>query len=247
MHASGPGRQEIRSRRHDQRGRGAFGRPADPLTHDEVGDLARAGVGLQFLAHRLDQGVRACAVGRHGIRPQRAADAGHFGDVGVLIRAAHARLAIADPGVEETGDLGHMDPGEQARVADAVGGSVGEGAAELVVDAPDPVDCGLADMGVIVSGDGDELGSAAQAPVHVGAEVGVVPDAGEDGGMQHLQQQAGDPADHHGDDVAVDAPGDRVRREQGVSATQRRSFAPLIVVEQFVDAAADPGLDELCG
>jgi hypothetical protein len=118
-----------------------------------------------------------------------------------------------------------MNPGQQGRVADAVGRPVGQDAADPVVDAAHPVDGGDPVSGVVIGGDGDEFGRAPQASVHVGAEVGMVPDAGQHRRMQHLQQQARDAADHHGDDVAVDPPGDGVGREQGVGAAQDRALA----------------------
>ena len=62
---------------------------------------------------------------------------------------------------------------------------------------------------------------------------------------QHLQQQAGDAADHHGDDVAIDPPGDRVGREQGIGAAQDGAFAFRGIVEQVGDPAADGDLGRL--
>ena len=135
-----------------------------------------------------------------------------------------------------------MDPGQKGRVADAIGRPVREDAADPVVDAAHPVDGGDAVFSVIIGGDGDEFGRAPQSAVHVGAEIRMVPDPGQYRRMQHLQQQAGNAADHHGDDVAIDPPGDRVRGEQGIGAAQDGALALCGVVEQVGDPAADRDL-----
>jgi hypothetical protein len=69
-----------------------------------------------------------------------------------------------------------------------------------------------------VGGERDEARRAPQPAVHVGAEVGMVPHPGQHRRVEHLEQQPGDAADHHGGDVAMDPPGDRARAEQPVEA-----------------------------
>ena len=134
-----------------------------------------------------------------------------------------------------------MHPGQQGRVGDVVGAAVRQGAAQSGVDTVDPVQRGAAGIGVVIGGDGDEFGRAPQPAVHVAAEVGMIPDSGQHRRMQHLQQQARDAADHHGDHVAIDPPRHTVGREQGVGATQDRALAFFRVVEDVADPLTDGG------
>jgi hypothetical protein len=61
---------------------------------------------------------------------------------------------------------------------------------------------------------GDEPSRAFQPAGHVLAEVGVIPHPRQRSGMQHLQQQGGDAADHHAGEVAMHLPDRAVRPEQ---------------------------------
>ena len=104
-------------------------------------------------------------------------------------------------------------------------------AANLAVDLADAGDDGFGLCTAAVGRERDEAGSAAKAAVHVGAEIRMVPHAGQDSRMQHLQQEAGDAADHHGGDIAMDAPGDGARAEEPVHLAGDRAFAAGLVVE----------------
>src|SRR3546814_5935930 len=55
---------------------------------------------------------------------------------------------------------------------------------------------------------------ATQAAEHVAAEIGMVPDAREHTGVEHLEQQCRYAADHHCVEITMNAPGGRIRTEQ---------------------------------
>ncbi|CAN7461695.1 hypothetical protein LJR225_003124 [Phenylobacterium sp. LjRoot225] len=72
--------------------------------------------------------------------------------------------------------------------------------------AANAVDEGLGFGLVAIGGASDELRGALQASGHVAPKVGMVPHARERAGVQHLDEQGGDPADHHAREVAVHLP-----------------------------------------
>src|SRR3546814_16025201 len=55
---------------------------------------------------------------------------------------------------------------------------------------------------------------ATQAAEHVAAEIGMVPDAREHTGVEHLEQQCRYAADHHCVEITMNAPGGRIRTAQ---------------------------------
>lgn len=52
----------------------------------------------------------------------------------------------------------------------------------------------------------DEAGGPTQAAMHVHPKIGMVPDVTQKGRVQHLHEQAADPADHHARQVAMHPP-----------------------------------------
>lgn len=49
--------------------------------------------------------------------------------------------------------------------------------------------------------------------------------------MQHLQEEGGNAADHHGRNIAVDPPNHRGRGIEGMGRACHRLFAPVPVIE----------------
>ena len=81
----------------------------------------------------------------------------------------------------------------------------------------DPLHFGDEPLGVGGSGKGgggNKLAGAAQAAKDVLTETGVIPDAGQRQGMQHLQQQRADAAAEHRSKIAVYLPDGRLRTKQ---------------------------------
>ena len=99
------------------------------------------------------------------------------------------------------------------------------------MDAVDAVDRRLRILAVAEGRHRNKPCSPAQPPVHVAAEVRMVEHALQRMRMQHLQQQAADPADHHRHDIGMDHPDRRVPGEQCLVRRRDRLLPTLDVVE----------------
>ena len=148
---------------------------------------------------------RAPAVGHIG-RPHPPRQRRHLGEIPVLPRAGHARLAIGEITAQEAVGLGDMHPGQQRRVVGAIGRAVGQRARDPVVDRPHPRDRRVGLRGAAIGGDRDELRGAPQPPGRVLLPIAMVPHARQRAGVQHLRHQRRDAADHHRGEVGVHRP-----------------------------------------
>ena len=93
--------------------------------------------------------------------------------------------------------LGDVHPGQQRRIAGLIRSAVLIHPADPLMD---PLHFGDEPLGVGgsgKSGGGNKLAGAAQAAKDVLTETGVIPDAGQRQGMQHLQQQRANAAAQH--------------------------------------------------
>ena len=100
-------------------------------------------------------------------------------------------------------------------------------------------------FGGAVSGYADELRRTFKAAERIAAEIAVVPHAGERVRVEHLHEQRGRAADHHGREIAVDAPADEVAREQAVVAARRRALA--IAADELAGLSGDRAAQWLHG
>ncbi len=134
-----------------------------------------------------------------------------------------------------------MDPCQQFGVAGMVRRAVRQNSGNARMDGVDAGDDACGFLGTAIGGQRDEPRGAAQPARHVRPEVGMIPHAGQHGGVQHLQQQAGDAAGHHGGDVAMDAPGDGGFPEQAVRPARDGFLAAGLVIENGDDFAGYGG------
>ena len=102
--------------------------------------------------------------------------------------------------------LGDMHPGQQRRVACLIRRAVLVHPGDPLMDPLHFGDQPLRVRGGGKGGGGDKLTGAAQAAKDILAKTGVVPDAGQRQGMQHLQQQRANAAAQHRGKIAMHLP-----------------------------------------
>ena len=162
-------------------------------------------VGVDFLGSR-----------GYPLRPELI---GHPGGVAVIVVSLGVvERAGSKPlrGMQKTGHLGDVDPGEELGIRRRIGPAVGRDAVNTMMYLTYVFD-GLAGIvGATERCHPHERRGPAEPPQCVVAIVGVFGDAGHGEGVQGLEEQRAEPPDHHGGQVTVDPAGDTPRIEEGL-------------------------------
>ena len=182
------------------------------------------------------QPFRVSARFGHGVCPQFACNQRKLPEIFVLIGKVHVRFDVADKGVEETQRFCNMDPSQCFGVACGIGCPVAECPVYLFVNSVDPRNQRICIVAMTEGGHRNKPRGALQAPVHILAEIGMVEHTLQGVGVQHLQQQTADPANHHADRIGMDHAD---RRISWVICLVRR-WNRLLAVFRIVEHRADP-------
>ncbi len=147
----------------------------------------RALIADQLRLHPQQIGIELGARARHINRPQLFCDDSDFVQILILLLQTQAGIFVAQISIQKTRYLGHVNPGQQFRVAGRVSSSIRCHAMDAGVNAAHPGDQLFRMVQVSVSGAGDELCRAPQPTQHVLLKRGVIPHAAQGQRMQHLQ------------------------------------------------------------
>ena len=139
-----------------------------------MGDFACSGRSGEIGAQIAKDRFGFTPVDRHRIGAQSAGDHSELAIIFILFAAGHVGADVAQIGCQKAGRFRNMDPGERAGIGSGVCRAVGQGAADLGVNAVDAVDRGHRILPMAEGRHGDETRGPAQPTMHVRAEVRMI-------------------------------------------------------------------------
>jgi len=145
------------------------------------------------------------AVERRGRRP--------FG-IGAVDIGGRERPHVTAIGLDEAVRRDRLHPGEEPRIAGAIGFTGRRHSGDLLVQPHDVSDHRLGDAARGVDGDQRRQTRALQPTPRIAPEVGMLPDARAHGGLGKLEDHRCDPAHEQRDGILENPPRDRIGRHQ---------------------------------